>query len=136
MLTENKLIGMAWAVMDYDNAASEAHSFWNLSRQHTMYGKADELVAFRLMPLEPQLRKFEANWRFQVIDMDRRVVAFHDDTTGKVTAWKWDFGDGTSSAEQNPLHQYAKGGDYTVVLEVEGPEGKSRREKIWDVAVR
>ena len=34
------------------------------------------------------------------------------------------------------MHQYAKGGDYTVVLEVEGPEGKSRREKIWDVSVR
>jgi len=36
----------------------------NLSRQHTMYGKADELVAFRLIPMEPQFRKFEANWSF------------------------------------------------------------------------
>ena len=68
--------------------------------------------------------------------MDRRVVAFTDETTGKVTSWKWNFGDGSSSQEQNPIHQYAKGGDYTVVLEVEGPQGKSRREKIWDVGVR
>jgi hypothetical protein len=45
VLTENKLVGMAWAVLDYDNAASE-HAFWNLSRQHTTYGEADELVAF------------------------------------------------------------------------------------------
>jgi uncharacterized membrane protein len=127
---------MAWAVLDYDNAASESHSFWNLSRQHTMYGKADELVAFRLMPLEPQFHKFDANWRFQVIDMDRRVVAFNDETTGKVSSWKWNFGDGSSAAEQNPIHQYSKTGDYTVTLEVEGPEGKSRREKIWDVGVR
>ena len=29
-----------------------------------MYGKADELVAFRLIPMEPQFRKFEANWSF------------------------------------------------------------------------
>jgi PKD repeat protein len=65
--------------------------------------------------------------------MDRRVVAFSDETTGKVTSWKWNFGDGNSSAEQNPIHQYAKGGDYMVAREVEGPEGKSRREKIWDV---
>jgi hypothetical protein len=136
VLTENKLIGMAWAVLDYDNAASESHSFWNLSRQHTMFGKADELLGFKLMPLEPQFQKFEANWKFQVIDLDRRVVAFSDATTGKVTSWKWDFGDGTSSAEQNPIHQYAKTGDYTVVLEAEGPQGKSRREKIWDVGVR
>jgi hypothetical protein len=59
VLSENKLIGLAWAILDYDDARSEKHSFWNLSRQHTMYGKADELVAFRLMPLEPQFRKFE-----------------------------------------------------------------------------
>ena len=136
VLTENKLIGLSWAVLDYDDAASETHSFWNLSRQHTMYGKADELVAFRLMPLEPQLRKFEANWSFQVIDYYRRVVAFRDETTGQVNSWKWDFGDGTASTDQNPIHQYREGKDYTVVLEVEGPEGKSRREKIWVIAVR
>lgn len=136
VLRENKLIGMSWAVLDYDNATSDSHSFWNLSRKHTMYGKADELVAFRLMPLEPQFRKFEANWTFQVIDDSRRVVAFHDETSGAVTSWKWDFGDGASSTEQNPIHQYREGKDYTVVLEVEGPGGKSRREKIWDVAVR
>ena len=53
-----------------------------------------------------------------------------------MTAWKWDFGDGSSSTEQNPIHHYAKGGDYTVTLGVEGPEGKSSREKIWDVAVK
>jgi PKD repeat protein len=68
--------------------------------------------------------------------MERRVVAFEDRSTGKVTSWKWDFGDGATSTEQNPVHQYQRGADYTVVLEVEGPEGKSRREKIWDVSVR
>src|ERR1035437_1670806 len=99
VLSENKLIGLAWAILDYDDANSEKHAFWNLSRQHTMYGKADELVAFRLMPLEPQFRKFEANWSFKVLDMDRRVVAFRDETTGKATVWKWNFGDGSSSAE-------------------------------------
>jgi hypothetical protein len=80
-------------------------------------------------------QNFDVNWKFQVIDLVRRVVAFSDETTGKVTLWKWDFGDGVSATEQNPIHQYAKGGDYTVVLEVEGPQGKSRREKIWDVGV-
>jgi len=135
-LRENKLIGMAWAVLDYDNAASNKHAFWNLSRQHTMFGKADELVAFKLMPIEPQFRKFEANWSFQIVDMGRRLVAFHDETTGKATSWKWSFGDGATSTEQNPLHAYRTGGDFIVTLEVESPEGKSLREKIWDVAVK
>jgi hypothetical protein len=136
VLTENKLIGLAWAILDYDDANSESHAFWNLSRKHTMYGKADELVAFRLMPLEPQFQKFEANWSFKIVDMARRLVAFQDRSTGKVTSWKWDFGDRTSSTEQNPLHTYKDGRDYIVTLEVEGPDGKSRREKIWDVALR
>jgi hypothetical protein len=136
VLTENKLIGLAWAILDYDDANSDAHAFWNLSRQHTMYGKADELVAFRLMPLEPQFQKFDANWSFQVVDMARRLVAFQDKSTGTVTSWKWDFGDHTSSTERHPLHTYKAGGDYIVTLEVEGPQGKSRREKIWDVALR
>jgi PKD repeat protein len=68
--------------------------------------------------------------------MDRRVVAFRDETTGKATSWKWSFGDGSSSNEANPVHQYGKGGDYIVTLEVEGPQGKASREKIWDVAVK
>lgn len=53
VLTENKLIGLAWAVLDYDDAHSESHAFWNLSRRHTMYGKADELVAFASCPSSP-----------------------------------------------------------------------------------
>ena len=136
VLREDKLIGLSWAVLDYDDRASETHAFWNLSRQHTMYGNADQLVAFRLMPLEPQFRRFEAYWSFRIVSMERRVVAFSDETTGKATSWNWTFGDGTQSAEQNPVHQYGRGGDYIVTLEVEGPEGKSRREKIWDVSLR
>jgi len=136
VLKENKLIGLSWAVLDYDDANSESHTFWNLSRQHTMYGNASEVVAFRLMPLEPQFRKFEANWSFQVTDMERREVAFHDETTGKATAWKWSFGDGTTSTEQHPVHRYSKGGDFIVTLESSGPQGVSKREKIWDVSVK
>jgi hypothetical protein len=135
-LVDNKLMGVSWAILDYDDPATQKHAFWNLSRQHTMFGKADELVMFKLMPIEPQFRKFEADWSFQILDMGRRLVAFRDETSGKVTSWKWSFGDGTMSTERNPTHAYERGGDYIVTLDVEGPEGKSRREKIWDVAVK
>jgi lysophospholipase L1-like esterase len=50
-LTENKLIGLCWAVIDYDNSEGKAKDgFWNLSRHHTMYGDASLLRTFRLMP--------------------------------------------------------------------------------------
>jgi PKD repeat protein len=69
--------------------------------------------------------------------MERRLVAFKDLSFGEISAWKWDFGDGQSSLEQDPIHQYKEAGTtYTVTLYVEGPEGKSRMSKVWDVIVR
>lgn len=44
-----------------------------------------------------------------------KQVAFQG-LTHSATAWTWDFGDGTSSAVQNPIHAYAQGGYYTAVL--------------------
>lgn len=45
---------------------------------------------------------------------------FQDSTTligiGNIVAWNWDFGDGTTSTLQNPNHQYAAPGIYTVTL--------------------
>ncbi len=134
-LVENKLVGISWAILKH-GAPGHRSAFWNLSRTREMYGQADHLVAFRLMPLEKPWRKFQADWSFKILDMDRRMVAFRDESTGEVTSWEWDFGDGSTSTEQNPIHQYSRGADYDVVLEVQGPEGTSRREKIWDVDLR
>ncbi len=90
------------------------------------------------MPIEKSLRKpIEANWSFKVIDMDRRLVAFKDLSYGNITSWKWDFGDGTTSTEQNPIHRYEKPGtNYVVILEVEGPDGKAKFSRVWDVLIR
>ncbi len=138
VLRENKIIGLAWAIIDYDDVKAHGSSgFWNLSTKHTMFGQASELCAFRLMPLEPQFRPaLAAQWSWQVVDMDRRLVAFQDLSTGAVTGWKWDFGDGTFSAEQHPQHAYAQPGNYVVILDVSGPTGTARRSKVWDVQLR
>ncbi|HEY4380653.1 MAG TPA: PKD domain-containing protein [Acidobacteriaceae bacterium] len=141
VLTENKLIGLSWAVIDYDDVNSNQRKFWNLSHKQTFFGNASQLVGFRLMPLEPQFRKsIDAHWSFKVIDTDQRIVAFKDQSQGEVTAWKWDFGDGTTSTEQSPTHQYkdrpGREGIYTVILTITGPGGTSRMAKVWDVHVR
>jgi hypothetical protein len=137
-LHENKIIGLSWAILDYDDVNAKTYDgFWNLSHKTTMYGNASDLVAFRLMPLEPRFRKaIEARWSFHVLDMNRRLVAFQDLSEGKVTAWRWEFGDGAASTEQHPVHAYQKPGEYVVTLYVEGPGGKSRLAKVRDVIVR
>ena len=44
------------------------------------------------------------------------IVQFRDISTGNPTAWSWDFGDGTTSSEQNPRHVYPSEGAYNVRL--------------------
>jgi len=44
------------------------------------------------------------------------MVAFNDTSTGSPIKWKWTFGDGTTSTQQNPTHKYSKVGRYTVTL--------------------
>ncbi|MCE5250375.1 PKD domain-containing protein [bacterium] len=136
-LTENTIIGLSWSVLDYDENNSEYEGFWNLSHKTRMDSNASCQVAFRLMPLEPKfVPAIGAQWSFEVVDMDRRLVYFKDLSQGNITSWLWDFDDGTTSNEQNPVHQYEKAGDFVVVLTVEGPAGKAQRIKVRSVAVR
>jgi PKD repeat protein len=44
------------------------------------------------------------------------VVQFTDLSEGEPIYWEWDFGDGYTSNEQNPIHVYTKAGIYTVSL--------------------
>ena len=43
-------------------------------------------------------------------------VTFTDRSTDNPTSWSWDFGDGTTSTQQNPTHDYTAVGRYTVSL--------------------
>lgn len=46
-------------------------------------------------------------------------VQFTDQSTGSgLSAWSWNFGDKTTSQEQNPKHTYSEAGVYSVTLEV------------------
>jgi PKD repeat protein len=52
-----------------------------------------------------------------------RTANFYDQSKGNVTGWLWNFGDGQTSTEQNPVHTYTGGGPFTVSLTVSGPDG-------------
>lgn len=54
------------------------------------------------------------------------VVTFTDESTdgdGSIVAWSWDFGDSTTSTNQNPVHTYATAGVKTVQLTVTDNRG-------------
>ena len=45
-----------------------------------------------------------------------QAVQFSDASTGSPTSWQWDFGDGISSTEKNPIHIYMASGFRKVTL--------------------
>ncbi len=46
------------------------------------------------------------------------VLYFFDYSSGNIGYWLWDFGDGTTSNQQHPTHQYANPGVYNVCLQI------------------
>ena len=46
------------------------------------------------------------------------TITFTDASTGKPDTWKWDFGNGQSSEEQNPQLQFSEAGCFDVTLTV------------------
>lgn len=63
-------------------------------------------------------------------------VVFTNASTGDISTYEWGFGDGTTSAEQNPTHTYTTEGIYTVSLTVDGLGGSSTVTKTEYVTVR
>ena len=135
-LVEGQLVGVGWSTLDFDGDKMDGH--FNLAHNVRMVHDASFLCAFRLMPIEKELLPdLYAEWTYQHVDRERRVVAFRDESIGEVTSWKWDFGDGHTSTEQHPIHTFEQPNMHTVItLQVLGPNGESRRTRYWEVLVK
>jgi PKD repeat protein len=73
---------------------------------------ADFLADFVLAPMEEELEKLpvvDFRSRAPHVD-DARAVQFVNTSTGEVTDYLWDFGDGTQSSDKDPLHRYEEPG--------------------------
>lgn len=50
-------------------------------------------------------------------------------TVANTTSINWDFGDGTSSTEEDPIYAYAEPGSYSVTMTADGPNGSFSETK-------
>ncbi len=80
-----------------------------------------DIGAYEFDPNAPPRVSFEPD---KVSGAAPLSVQFTSFTSINVTEYLWDFGDGTSSTEANPLHPFAPG-IYTVSLNVIAPSGTS-----------
>lgn len=63
------------------------------------------------------------------------TVNFTDQSTDSPDSWKWIFGDGTSSTEQNPGHIFNKTGSYSVTLTAGNAYGTNTLTKFGYIVV-
>jgi PKD repeat protein len=66
-------------------------------------------------------------------------VTFNDRSTGNVTSWNWEFGDGTQSTEQSPTHTFNNPGKYNISLQVSDGNTSDielKSELIWATAAQ
>jgi PKD repeat protein len=59
-----------------------------------------------------------------------QFTASVEEETGGPFTFSWDFGDGSKSSEQNPVHTYAKVGEYTATLTVTNQKGNKGTDEI------
>jgi PKD repeat protein len=64
----------------------------------------------------------EAAFAFSVSGFQANFV---DKSKNAPTSWRWNFGDGTSSTQQNPVHVYKAAGQYTVTLTATNENGSN-----------
>ena len=62
------------------------------------------------------------------------TVQFTDTSTNTPTSWAWTFGDAGTSTAQNPSHEYAAAGSYTVGLTATNAGGSDLETKVAYVA--
>jgi gliding motility-associated-like protein len=64
----------------------------------------------------------------QTLDLPNAVAEFNiiNENYGPITSYFWDFGDGTTSTEANPVHQYTEEGVYDVTLTLINANGCKR----------
>jgi thermitase len=69
-------------------------------------------------------------WGTPLSGSEPLTVSFSDSSTSYdgITSWRWDFGDGGTSSEQNPTHTYTREGVYAVSLTVTEADGDSDTE--------
>lgn len=72
---------------------------------------SDNIITYHLAPFRASV----------AAPVTGEAVAFTETSENDgLTAWTWDFGDGTTSAAQNPVHAYTAPGEYTVTLTAGG----------------
>lgn len=122
-VTNNPLSG-TWNLGD-GTTTSESDPFFHRYENPGRY-----LVSYTVSNLCSQARDtgvvdvYRASYTWEGDPNDPATISFHSTSGGDPDVWFWDFGDGYTSWEENPVHRYQNPGTYKVGLTLSGKHGK------------
>ena len=61
----------------------------------------------------------QSGFAYQTDPSSNLLLTFNDVSSGLIDSWLWGFGDGTTSRDSLPVHEYASPGNYSVCLLIE-----------------
>ena len=79
-------------------------------------GNVDLLPLGGFLPVQADFSANPSDAKFNGVDPV--IVHFTDNSTGPIDGWIWNFGDGTTSNDENPSHGYTTNGVFEVTLTV------------------
>ncbi len=85
---------------------------YDLKVQSNDISKPVEIITCKLKVFQPAEAKFKVD---KHLACDGKFY-FTNHSMGRVTRWKWFFGDGDSTFDEHPIHTYKKHGIYDVTL--------------------
>ncbi len=124
--TTSDAVSWLWDFGDGTTSTEETpvHVFPNTNVHHvgltttTAAGCVFSYIGFNSVNFATSQATFTSTYVGNVFPQD---VQFHS-TNPAATSWTWNFGDGTTSTEENPVHTYQVNGSYVVTLSIETPD--------------
>jgi PGF-pre-PGF domain-containing protein len=129
-LSSNNPISWLWDFGDGDNSTDQhpIHTYagagiYNVSLNVTNMGGSNILIqAAYINAAVAPVANFTADVTSGTAPL---AVYFADQSTNTPTSWAWNFGDGTTSTEQDPAHTYTSAGTYNVSLNAANAGGSN-----------
>jgi predicted esterase len=117
----SKVIAERFVELNYPHETyfveGEGHEFYGASNGNWSSGPNEywDTTATRSVNFLYNLHKPTASFELYA---EGNTITFYDFSTQNITDWYWNFGDGNTSFEQNPVHTYTEEGEFKVLLTV------------------